>query len=481
MKALKYALLGAGALALAAAALIAYLAVTFDVRDYEPRIIEMVKAKTGRTLHIKGQTKLSFWPDLGVSLGPVSLSERDSNDAFAEVENARFAVKLRPLLAKELVADELLLQGAHVRVTRFADGRLNIDDLFKSESDPLAFDIGRVVVERSTLSYRDLGNGTSHELSEIHLVTGRLVNGTATAVKLSMRMRDGALDYDVASALAGRLTFDLPRRTYALDEAAIELKGKAGPVADLTAALKGGFFAHLDKSELAARAVSIAASGSIGDEKLDAKIDAAGFSVGAEQSVGETVTAKFSSNSARGTSTVAMSLPRAQWREGALASDAVALEAAMRRPGYTVQGTARAALKANMAQRVVELSNLESSFTATGASLPKEGVQAALAGKATFDLGAQRVHAALAGRVSDSKVKATLTATGFAAPVFTFAADIDTLDTDRYTAGGAATPATGKGFDLASLSALPATGTLRIGALKSAGITAKNVRLVVKP
>jgi AsmA protein len=481
MKALKYALLGAGALALAAAAFVAYLVITFDVRDYEPRIVEMVKAKTGRTLQIKGETKLSFWPDLGISLGPVSLSERDSNEAFSEVENARFAVKLRPLLSKELVADELLLQGAHVRVTRFADGRLNIDDLFKSEGDPLAFDIGRVAVERSGLSYRDLRDGASHELSEVKLATGRLVSGAATPVKLSMRARDGANTYDVTGSLDGRLTFDLPRRSYALDGAAIELKGRTGPVADLTAALKGSFFARLNERELGARTLALSATGSIGDEKVESRIEAAGLSVGAEQSVGDTVTASVNSKSARGTTNVAMTLPRAQWREGSLTSDAVVVEAAIRRPGYSVEGTARAALKASMETRVVALSSLESSVTATGSALPKHGIKAALAGEATLELKAQRVHATLAGRVADSKVKATLTATGFAPPVVTFFADIDTLDADRYTAGSTTRASAGKGFDLATLSELPATGTLRIGALKSAGVTAKNVRLVVKP
>jgi AsmA protein len=479
MKALKYALSVAGALALAAAAFVAYLVITFDARDYEPRIVEMVKAKTGRTLQIKGETQLSFWPDLGVRLGPVTLTERDSNEAFADVEDARFAVKLRPLLAKELVADELMLQGAHVRITRFVDGRLNVDDLFKSDSGPLAFDIGRVKVERSTVSYRDLGTGASHELADIRLTTGRLFNGAATPVKLSMRASDGALAYDVRSSIEGRLTFDLGRQSYTLDEATIELKGRTGPVADLAAVFRGGLV--MNAGELRARPLSITAGGSFGSEKLEARVDAAALSLGGTRSIGETVTAKITSNSAHGTSTVAMSLPRTEWRDGAFTAETVALEADVQRTGYAIRATAHAALKADTAARVLTLAQLESTFTGSGSRLPKQGLKGTLAGNASVELAAQRGHATLNGRVFDSNVKATLTATGFSTPMFTFAAEIDALDTDRYAGSGMSSSNADGGFDLATLSTLPATGTLRIGALKTAGVTARNVRLVVKP
>ncbi|MDB5864604.1 MAG: AsmA family protein [Betaproteobacteria bacterium] len=478
MKALKYALLVTGALALAAAAFVAYLVITFDARDYEPRIAEMVKAKTGRTLQVKGETRLSFWPDLGVRLGPVILTERDSNEAFADVEDARFTVKLRPLLAKELVADELMLRGAHVRITRFADGHLNIDDLFENDSGPLEFDIGRVAIERSTVSYRDLGAGTSHELADIHLTTGRLFNGTPTPVKLSTRATDGARTYDVRSSIEGRLTFDLGRRRYTLDEATIELKGRTGPVADLAAVFKGGLV--MDDGELRARPLSITAGGSFGSEKLDARVDAAALSLGGAQSIGETVTAKITSNGAHGTSTVVMTLPRTEWRDGAFTADAVALEADLRRAAYTIRATAHGALKADTAAGVLTLAQLESTFTGSGSRLPKQGVKGTLAGNVSVELAAQRVHATLDGRVSDSNVKATLAAVGFATPVFTFAAEIDALDTDRYAGSGKSSSNAG-GLDLASLSTLPATGTLRIGALKTAGVTARNVRLVVTP
>ena len=44
------------------AALAAYLAFLFDPNDYRERLTELVKTQTGRTLAIKGDIGLSFFP-----------------------------------------------------------------------------------------------------------------------------------------------------------------------------------------------------------------------------------------------------------------------------------------------------------------------------------------------------------------------------------------------------------------------------------
>ena len=69
MKIAKYALLALAALALVVIGVAGYIAATFDAKEYVPRIVELVKEKTGRTLTVAGDVRLSFWPDVGVQLG----------------------------------------------------------------------------------------------------------------------------------------------------------------------------------------------------------------------------------------------------------------------------------------------------------------------------------------------------------------------------------------------------------------------------
>src|SRR5688572_1585563 len=143
-KALRYTFITLSALALALGAVVVYVAATFDPHDLHPHAIDLVRDKTGRTLEIRGRTALSFWPDVAVRLNDLSLSERGSTETFTNIEGARVTLKLGALLKREIVATELALAGAHVRVTRDADGRLNIADLFEGEGGPPRFDVGRV-------------------------------------------------------------------------------------------------------------------------------------------------------------------------------------------------------------------------------------------------------------------------------------------------------------------------------------------------
>ena len=439
VKFLKYALAAAGAVVFAAAALVAYFVLTFDVRDHEPRIVALVKEKTGRTLTIRGETRLAFWPDLGVTLGPVTLSERDSDAVFAEVANARLAAKLRPLLSKELVADELHLEGASVRIVRYADGRLNVDDLLSGEGGTLDFDIARARMTRSRVVYEDVASGARHELSEVDLATGRLARVVTTPVTLSFKARDAAGTYAVSSSLQGRLSFDLPQRAYRLDAAAMRLDGTVAGVKDLAAKIDVGVL-NLS-GNLGARTVAIDARAAAWHARIAA--------------------------------------PRVEWREGVVRAADATVELDASREGRTVHATVVAGVSAAPAARSLQLADVRAKFSATGASLPKRGIEGAFTGAASVDLDAGRSQASFAGTVLDSRVKAKVVGTGLASPSYTFTVDVDALDLDRLAApgGGAAS----EGFDIASLSDLRADGVVRIGSLRSAGVTAKNVQLAMKP
>jgi hypothetical protein len=86
----------------------------------------------------------------------------------------------------------------------------------------------------------------------------------------------------------------------------------------------------------------------------------------------------------------------------------------------------------------------------------------------------------LAGRIDQSAIKAQLSATGFAAPVYTFAVHIDALDLARYETPDSRAEAP-EAPDFSSLARLHASGTLRIGTLRTGGTKAKDVELTLKP
>jgi AsmA protein len=481
MKRLKYALLGAGAFALLVACVVAYLAFTFEPRDYQPRVVEFVKEKTGRTLDMAGALELTYWPDIGVRLGRLSLTERASAERFADVEDARFSVKLVPLLSGQLVATDLRITGAHIRITRYEDGRLNIDDLLGSEGGALQFDIARVTVERSTISYADLRSGAQYELSGLRLETGRIANGTATPFTLALSASDGAQSFEISGALKARLAFDVSQHTFALQDAAFDLKGRIGDMAGLAATGSGSLEAGSKDGGFSVNAFASRLTGTMRGETVDATLRASKISVLAARATCENLTLDLRAGGDAGTSRVTLAIPRLEQTGNVFKSEAVTAEFDLNRGGHTVRADAAMRMEGDVSGRRLVFDGFKTNFRATGQRLPRAGISGAVSGVARIDGVNEDIKLELAGKVAESRVKAQLAAAGFAAPVYTFAIELDQLDLDRYTTAPAVPQGKSGGIDLTPLETLPANGTLQIGTLKSGGVQAHNLKLVLKP
>lgn len=106
-----------------------------DPNDYKSTIIQLVKEKTGRTLHIEGDIQLNLWPQLEIRVNQVILENASNHDAFATLKQAFVQVKLLPLLQRQLAINSLVLEGASLALVRQADGHGNWEDLVTGTSE----------------------------------------------------------------------------------------------------------------------------------------------------------------------------------------------------------------------------------------------------------------------------------------------------------------------------------------------------------
>jgi AsmA protein len=152
--------------------LVVYLAVTFNPNDYKPTVIQLVKDKKQRTLDIKGEIKLSFWPKIGADLGEITLSEHQSDKQFAAIKSAKVALAVLPLLKKEIVVDTVYLDGAQVNVIQHADGSFNFDDLLskdEEESQQINFDVQGIKVTNTQASFTNEKSGANYKVDQLNL------------------------------------------------------------------------------------------------------------------------------------------------------------------------------------------------------------------------------------------------------------------------------------------------------------------------
>jgi uncharacterized protein involved in outer membrane biogenesis len=241
-KPIKYTLLGLSALILLMVAGIAVFALTFDPNRYKGEIERLAKEQTGRTLRIKGDIELAFWPSLGAEVSGVTFSEKGSEQNFVSFDSAHASVKLMPLLSGQYVVDTVSLSGFKARIVKDKDGRFNFSDLVEQggkpsaaekkpkdeKSAPVVFDIGGVSIERASISYIDLQAGQEYALENLTLKTGRIAQNAEGKLEFATLAKRKTPPLQAKLALDGRYKLDAGKLSAdvngKLDESTIKAK-----------------------------------------------------------------------------------------------------------------------------------------------------------------------------------------------------------------------------------------------------------------
>ncbi len=510
MKKLKLALLGLAVLAVVAIAGLVLFAATFDANRYKPQLAALVKEKTGRTLTLEGDLRLTLFPKLGASLGRASLSERGGEEEFAAIESARASVALWPLLRREVVVDEVALTGLRARLVKFKDGSTNYQDLLavpvppagkaqapqEEGAPPVVIDIDQVTVSDATLHYRDETQGRELTLRNLNLKTGRIANDVPSTVGLTFTAVGKQPELNLDTRFQGRLTFNVQAQRVAMNDASLHVTGNAAELKKLELIANGDLTANAKTGEFAAEKLKLTLTGEHGGEALDLAVDAPKLILAGERYTGGKATVSFKRTGGRDAWVANLAVAGVQGNAQAFQAGPLQLTLDGRQGERTFKVTVNAPLTGNLETREFRLKPLKLSGTALGPDLPGGKASADLTGEAAFNPAKETASTRLQGSLLESPLTATVDVNGFAKPKVSFALAVETLDLDRLAGG--APPRAGKGsgqgevsqkdaaarkgtpLGFAFLEGLDLNGVVKIGKLKAANLTATDVHLVVK-
>src|SRR3990172_2184976 len=273
MKAIvKFVLWPLAGIVLILAAAAAYIAATFDPNQYKPQIVQAVKDRTQRNLRLDGDIKLAFFPGIRAALGRVSLSERGNDKEFAGVDDFRVALKLVPLLSKQVVVETVEIRNLRARLVRFKDGSTNIDDLAggfipapaaRGDELPLVIDIDHVTIENAALTYTDEAAGAAYALSKLNLRTGRIASGVPVRIDLAFTVQSDKPVMNLETALKATVAFDLDQQRYTFAGIDFGVAGLAAGISNLAATAKGDVDARLASREFLISRLTVALTGKL--------------------------------------------------------------------------------------------------------------------------------------------------------------------------------------------------------------------------
>jgi len=243
------------------ALVVVWLLFWFDANQYKPDIEKLVQEKTGRTLTLQGDLKLSFWPSLAVELGKTSLGNASGygDEPMLSMNQVRLGVKVWPLLHKQVEVGAIEVDSPTVALVKKSETENNWSDLGKSDeasaqpeqTEPQSGNDMNVSIERVTIKNANVSidDQQAHELtrvSDFNLTTGALQPGKpvdmASSFVYDARAADGSTQ-SIKAKLKTRIDADMEQKKYVLTAPTIDIeltrgKNKAIPLSLTAAAIR---------------------------------------------------------------------------------------------------------------------------------------------------------------------------------------------------------------------------------------------------
>jgi AsmA protein len=439
------------------------IAATFNPNDYKDTVIKAVQEKTGRSLAIPGELKLTFFPRLGAQLGKVSLSDKGGPAEFVGVDSAHVSLALLPLLAKNVVVDRIDVVGLRANVVRNADGSMSFDDLMAKPGGPakegggskVKFAIDGVNIRQSVLHLDDRKEGRKVDLAVRRLESGPIGSKLASKLVLEASMHVDKPGLTATLEVNSGFKLDLEARRLTLDQLDARMTGAITAANRLDLAVKGAADVDLVHGDLSSSGLHLTTMYAFAGRTINARLDLPAFKSVAKQ----------------------LKLPGL-----VLAFDIDDVKAQLK---------AKASLAGNVS---LDLEAMR--LAAPELALALDGSKGGHALAAKFNVGLnadqakQTLGATLKGKLDDSTIDARLGLRNFAAPAIEFALSVDKIDVDRYRSPPALVPSTSPGqqgaagpeavIDLSALKGLQVNGGLKIGGLRAGGLQLSNLAAEVR-
>ena len=492
-KILKTGLIATASVVGVAVAGAAYLAATFDPNAYKAQIIQAVQDSKHRTLHLDGDISLSFFPNIGVNLSKVALSEANSDKEFAALNSARVSLALLPLFSKQIVVNEVSLNGVRATVIKHKDGTSNIDDLVAKSTDtqaaptsqPVKLDIAKVLVADTAFSYQDEQTGAHYDIKDLQLESSRIANGVPAKIAMSILVQADQPKVSLKTDLKATLTFDMDKQSYQIAGLDMKVSGELLDITQLQIQASGDASAELRTQEFSAKQLAIKVSGVQGKQTFSGDLSAPDLNLSKDHYTGTKLALSAQLQAAFGKLVASLSIPAIDGTPQAFKINDVLLDAQLEQADQSFRLKLSTPLAGNMSTQQFDLSNLNIALSASGDKLPNKSISSTLTGNVSLNTKKQIVQANLSGGLLQSQLRAKLGVNGFAQPAIHFDVDVDQFDADLYlpkkTAQAAPAVATPEQpLDLSALRTLNLDGSLRVGTLKVANVKVAQLRVDVQ-
>jgi AsmA protein len=419
------------------AAALGTLYALFDGEKIKAELTRVVMEQKQRKLDIAGKVELSVWPDVGIKLGRLTLSEPGGKAEFLALDSARVEVAVMPLLSRQVKVQRIEVDGLKATLVKHKDGTLNIADLTGGAAEKPAS-------AKSTGPKGGAGD-TATEPVLIDIAGIRIANAQLTWRDEKTKETTTLSNLDLGS---GRVQADSGKQTLAVDALALAAKGKTGA------------------------------------DSFELKLDVPRLNISPDKSSGETLNLTASLAGSGRNLVAKLVLSGVEGNAKALKIGKMVLDLDAKAGESVLKAHLDSPVAADIAAQTVALEKLAGSIDLANPQMPMKQLKLPLSGSLRADLAKQNAALDLGTKFDESKIALKLKVAKFAPLALGFDLDIDTLNVDKYlppkkaeekvAAAPAATGKTGPEgkeaaagkLDFSALKGHDVNGALHIGSLQ---------------
>ena len=407
----------------------------FDANYFKSQMVDYVKTHNQRDLTLDGDIKVTFFPNLGLNAGKMSLSQRNSGKNFASIDNARFYVAWWPLFLKQLQIEHVVLDGAHANVIRYKNGSTNLDDLFTSDGslNDIKFDIDSIRLKNSSINYTDEPTALVLSMHDLDIETGRLTDSTPGKVSASFRLESAKPHIDTKVKLNSHILFELKSNHYEFANFEVEMEGESASINNLALNIQGTINSYPATNRLTAEKMIANLKGKIDNRKLDAKLDLPKLQIVKNKLTGNALGFSASLVQENENLTATLDIPDFEMTDKKLQSENISANIDLFKAGRSLQGKFTSPLSIDFTSMQMQLPVITSSMNGTHPLLAGK-IAANLNGGMNADFTEQNLRLNFKTKIDDSNFIVNLGMQNFAQPAYTFDVAVNTLDLDRYLA-----------------------------------------------
>lgn len=183
--------------------------------QYKPLIIDSVNHSTGRKLQLNGDIKWQIWPNIGLQVNDIRLSNPEgfTESRFVQIQTAKVTVDLLPLFRNVIIINDITIDGLVLNLNEKNNKNnwtfSHIDNQTTKNNSKAYFELHSLSLTNANIMYTNFDNKTAKEMKNINFRLDTTADGGIRFNSLKQQLNLDNVNFNLNNRLKGIIQLEV--------------------------------------------------------------------------------------------------------------------------------------------------------------------------------------------------------------------------------------------------------------------------------